>query len=78
MFKDFLKNELAIGDTVVLIAPNYRHLVKAKIIAFTAKNVRVEFNNTWNHGPKGDIQQVLQSPDQLVKIPGKENALSSM
>lgn len=78
MFKDFLKNDLVIGDTVVLIAPSYRHLVKAKIIAFTAQKVRVEFNNNWNHGPDGYIQQILQDPGQLIKVPGSEDALSSM
>ncbi len=66
--KDFLGKELLMGDTVILIAPKYRHLVQAKVIEFTPKNVRVEFVNTWNYGPGGDIQEILQGGSQLVKV----------
>lgn len=66
--KDFLGKELSLGDTVILIAPNYRHLVKAKIYAFTPKHVRVEFYNTWNYGHPGFVKQFLQSPSQLIKV----------
>jgi len=66
--KDFLGKELNIGDTVVLIAPNYRHLVKAIIYAFTPMQVRVEYYNTWNHDHPGLVKQFLQSPSQLIKV----------
>lgn len=65
---DFLHNELAVGDTVVLIAPGYRHLVKAEITAFTPQKVRVRFMNTWNYGFPGYETHFLQDPEQLVKI----------
>lgn len=66
--KDFLGQELAIGDTVVLTAPNYRMLIKAKVIALTPMKVRVEYNNTWNFGPSGFISTYLSEPAFLVKI----------
>ena len=69
--KDFLGKELAIGDTVVLTAPSYRMFTKAKIIAFTPKKVRVEYNNTWNFGPKGFIETYLSEPDFLIKVETK-------
>lgn len=66
--KDFLGNELQIGDEVVLTAPKYRMFTKAKIIAFTPKKVRVQYNNTWNYGPKGYVEEYLSESDFLVKI----------
>lgn len=68
--KDFLGNLLAIGDGVVLTAPNYRHLVKAEVTAFTAKKVRVVFYNTWNFPGKdgGYRTEFITDPVFLVKI----------
>lgn len=66
--KDFLGKKLAVGDTVVLTAPQYRHFTKANVIAFTPKKVRVEFNNTWNFGSGGHIETYLSEPDFLVKV----------
>lgn len=66
--KDFLGNDLEIGDTVVLTAPSYRMFTKAKIIAFTPQKVRVEYNNTWNYGPSGYIQTYLAEPYFLIKV----------
>jgi hypothetical protein len=66
--RDFLRKELALGDDVVTMVPRYRSLVKAKIIAFTPRKVRVEYTNTWNYGRPGVVEQLLQDPDQLVKI----------
>ena len=69
--KDFLGRPLAIGDNVVLTAPKYRHFTKAKVIAFTTQKVRVEFNNTWNYGAGGYVEQYLSEPNFLVKIEEK-------
>jgi len=69
--KDFLGNILEIGDEVVLTAPKYRMFTKAKVIAFTPKKVRVQFNNTWNYGPKGHIEEYLSEPDFIVKTSNK-------
>ena len=59
--KDFLDQELNIGDNVIIITPNYRYyrnFTLAQVIKFTAKNVRVKFNG----------RELLQSPDQLVRM----------
>ncbi len=66
--KDFLGNPLAVGDSVILIAPNYRSLVTGRIISQTPKNFRVAFLNTWNYGPDGHRQEILQASTQLVKV----------
>lgn len=64
--KDFLGNQLDIGDEVVLTAPQYRHLVKAKVIAFTPKKVRVEYSNTWTYGAQGQLQEYLSESNFLI------------
>jgi len=67
--KDFLGNDLALGDEVVLTAPNYRHFVKAKVIKFTPKKVRVEYLNTWNFPSGNGLRlEYLSDPEFLVKI----------
>lgn len=69
--KDFMGNVLEIGDEVVLTAPKYRMFTRAKVISFTPKKVRVIFNNTWNYGPKGYVQEYLSEPNFLVKTAPK-------
>lgn len=59
--KDFLGNDLAVGDMVVMIRPHYRELVKAKIIRFTKCYVILEYAGSY----KGEIKQ---TPDQMIKI----------
>ena len=71
-YKDFLGRELAIDDSVIIIAPNYRHFVLARVIGFTPKQVRVAFYNTWNYGKEGRYTELLQSPVQLTKVDGPE------
>lgn len=66
--KDFINHELALGDSVIVIAPNYRHFVVAKIIHFTPKQVRVAYMNTWNHSSPGYYTELLQYPSQLIKV----------
>lgn len=70
--QDFLGNVLDLGDQVVLTAPQYRHYVKAVIIAFTPKKVRVEFMNTWNFGVPGYRTEYLSEPDFLILCKKKE------
>ena len=68
--KDFLGHELAIGDSVIIIAPNYRHFVVARVIAFTATKVRVAYLNNWNGG--SIYRELLQTPDQLTRVDGPD------
>jgi hypothetical protein len=70
--KDFLDRELAIGDSVIVVAPGYRHLVLARVISFTPKQVRVGFMNTWNYGDGGCYTDVLQPGHQLTRVDGPE------
>ena len=65
--KDFLGKQLDVGDDVVLTAPQYRHLVKAKVVAFTPKKVRVEYTNTWNFSAADAVlQEYLSEPNFLI------------
>lgn len=73
--KDFLGRELEIGDSVIIMAPKYRHLVLARIIKFTPTQVRVAFMNTWNYGKPGYYTELLQSPSQLTKVDGPDLTL---
>ena len=70
--KDFLGRELELGDSVIIMAPNYRHFVLARVIKFTPMQVRVAFMNTWNYGNPGSYTELLQSPSQLTKIDGPD------
>ena len=65
--KDFLGKDLAVGDTVVFIAPRYRILCKGEIFAFTPLKARVKYLNTWNYRD-GYPCELLQEPKQLVKV----------
>lgn len=66
--KDILDQELAVGDDVITTPKNYRGLVKAKIVGFTPKKVRVVYMNTWNYGHPGRDEDFLTPPDTLVKF----------
>lgn len=62
--KDFLDNELNIGDEVVFIRPKYRELITGKIIRFTPKFCIIEKKSEYT-SPSDAIKQ---TPCQLVKI----------
>ena len=62
--KDFLEQELKIGDNVIMITPNYRDLKLAQVVKFTAKNVRVAYNDQYGKG------NLLQHSSQLVRVEG--------
>jgi hypothetical protein len=64
--KDFLGKDLAVGDYVVMMLPRYREYCLAKVIAFTAKKIRVEYTNpSYRH--RG-LESMLQEEHQLVKV----------
>lgn len=66
--KDFLGSTLEVGDRVVVTPKNYRGLVKAEVIAFTPKQVRLRYKNTWNYGRPGEDEEYLVYPASVVKI----------
>jgi hypothetical protein len=48
--QDFLGKELNEGDYVAVLPPNYRHMVKGKVIGFTKKQIVIEYlphNGSW-------------------------------
>ena len=63
--KDILGKDLNVGDTVIIIVPNYRELAKGIIIRFTKQYVFVQYETRMY---KGQILEIKQRPDQLVKI----------
>lgn len=61
--KDFLGHTLKVDDSVVLMLPGYRDLVKGKITGFTKMYVKVSFNDYY-----GKEMSIRQLPKQLVKF----------
>lgn len=70
--KDFLGRDLELGDSVIIMAPGYRHFVLARVIKFTPKQVRVSFLNNWNFGSPGYYTELLQYASQLTKVDGPD------
>lgn len=77
MIKDFLDQQLTIGDSVILIAPKYRGLVIGRIYALTPTAARVVYMNTWNYSKPGYRSTILQSGAQLVKVKHDTSSLRS-
>lgn len=65
--KDFLGQELAVGDKVVSMRPRYRDLELLTIHSFTPKQVRLNRPGHYNYG--GPDNTFLQWPSQMVKAP---------
>jgi hypothetical protein len=66
--KDFVGQELGLNDQVAFTAPQYRHLCKGTIIAFTKTKVRIQYTNTWNYGKPGLVCEYLSEPNFLIKV----------
>lgn len=67
--RDFIGNELAIGDSVAVMVPDYRSFVVGRIYAETPQGFRVVYINTWNYPYKnGVVKKLLQQPTQLLRI----------
>ncbi len=63
--RDFLGQELVLGDYVIYMKQHSREMGLGKIIKLTAKKVRVKWgNHNW--------AELLQTPEQLVKVSGEE------
>ena len=60
--RDYLGNELEIGDEVIGVLPNYREFVRGFVIAFTPQKVRIEYR--W--GLSRNL--LLQDPSQLIIV----------
>jgi hypothetical protein len=60
--KDFIGQELAIGNVVAVTEPNYRNLVKATILRFTPKRVVLQFFEGTT------LREYTTPPDFVIKI----------
>ena len=65
--RDFFGHQLSVGDVVAVIPNGYRDLVRGRIVAFTPKQVRISYTNTWNYGTPGREEQTLRYPRTVVK-----------
>lgn len=63
--RDYLGNEIAVGDYVIFMYPNYRMLSLGKIIKLTDKRVRLTHKH---HQRENDEKEFLTEPDMVVKI----------
>lgn len=71
MTKDYLGNELVVGDVVILVRPNYRDLRLATItkISSTGRTVYLEYTTVYLEYTNYSkfTQEVKQEPHQLIK-----------
>ena len=65
--KDFLGNELTVGDEVACLEKDYKNLMKAKIIKITEKTIFVEYTRNAYPGVVR-TEQVKRFSDQVIKI----------
>ena len=61
--KDFLGQELQVGDIVVVAPKNYRGLVKAKVVSLTPQKVRLTYRVS-----RTETEEYIVFPDSVVKV----------
>lgn len=67
--KDFLGNELKVGDSVVAVELAYRNLLKCTVVALTAQKVRLRPIGTREDSRDPNYGTFLQLPTQIVLSP---------
>lgn len=68
--KDLFGQELAVGDTVAFMRPNYRSLCLATILKITPKTVLVEYELHYSNRDGTPIKAEFRSDaGQLIKRP---------
>lgn len=65
--KDFNDNDVVVGDSVIILAKNYRGFVRATIVSVSKKSVLVECLNTWNYSSKGNPETYRVAKDMFIK-----------
>lgn len=65
--KDFLGNELQVGDKVVCLERDYRNLIRATVVKLTPKMIFVEFTRK-TYPDHMVTEEVKCFSDQVVKI----------
>jgi hypothetical protein len=65
--KDFLKRDLEIGDSVIIMEPGYRNFVIGQIVLFTPKNVRIRYvrNSIYT-------EDIVVEPHRIIKLIGPD------
>jgi hypothetical protein len=66
--KDFLGEDLKVGDSVILVIPRYRGYVVGVIERFTKSYVFVSFPKPWPGACVGGGPPIKQNPSQLIKL----------
>ncbi len=64
--KDFLGNELKVGDQVIFVRPNYRNFAKGVIYHITEKTVFINWNNP--HFQFSSEDTLKQHGYQVIKV----------
>jgi hypothetical protein len=64
--KDFLNQDLATGDFVVMMRPGYRELMVGRVDGLTPKKVRVKYQPHWDKN--GNLENVVIDSTNLVKL----------
>lgn len=73
--KDFLKEDLSIGDTVAFLAPNYRMMVKGIVIKITPKKIIIGYYNDWNFSSRYKKTYTIE-PRCVIKITKQSELLN--
>ena len=69
LVKDIMEQELAVGDWVAYIRPNYHYLAVGRIVKFTPKMVRVlHKGKTRSEGDIGDLAKITD----VVKVDSEQ------
>lgn len=63
--RDFLGNQINIGDKVIFEAPRYRDFVIGTVISKAEKTCQIEYINDWNYASKKLV--VRQFYGQIIK-----------
>lgn len=62
--KDFFGRPLEVGDVVAFMRTDYRDFVRGHIVDFTAKKVRIGFDDQYRQ-----YEETLRFPSEVIKDP---------
>ena len=65
MMKDLYNQPLEIGDAVAFNPPRYKGLAKGKVVGFTPKMVKIEYNTGFSYEP---IATTNVYPQDVAKV----------
>lgn len=65
--KDFLGNEVKVGDKVACLEKGYNNLAMATVVKITPQNMKVKYEGRLAYNTTINLE-VLRSPKQAVKV----------